>query len=280
MDVMTKGNVGAIVCPMLEDELVFGIENDPEPKNIYIVEGEYNRTIMHKLDQRSIPYEIMDGYRLQSGLGTDPDAFNIIIIMNPLKLHKDPPKLLEFIKDQLTMLQGRFDAISLYYGMCGTNGWDPTAWAAEHISTPVTVFHDHDGEVCDDCISVAVGGRSQYKRLVLDYTGMLFLTPATATNWNAYPLSDTEEWDRFYETADDYMRDLFSWAGYKYALRIDTGLGDRETVDSRCQEVADNMGLRLIDPETPVATTDLATDIYSRTKALLDRARSEHDDIP
>lgn len=267
---MTKGNMGVIACPMLEDELIFGLESDPEPKNIYIVDGEYNKTIMHKMDQRSMHYEVMDEYRLRMGLETDPDAFNVVIIMNPLKLHKDPPKILERIKDQLIMLQGRFDVIALYYGMCGTNGWDPSAWAGENISTPVTVFHDRDGEVCDDCISVAVGGRRQYKQLVLDYTGMLFLTPSMATNWDEYPDKDTSEWDKFYESADDYMRDLFSWGGYKYALRVDTGLGDRETVDSRCHEVAENMRLQLIDPRTPVATTELASDIYIRTKAFLD----------
>lgn len=268
---MTKGTMGLISCPILEDELVFGIEQDPEPKRVYVVESEFTRTLRKKLEQRSITYEMMDEYRVRTSMDLDPERFNIVIIMNPTRLHKEPEKLKEYIQDQLVMLEGRFDAIGLYYGMCGNYGWDPSVWAKDHISTPVTLFHDHDGEVCDDCIAVAVGGRKEYRQLVKDYTGMLFLTPAVATDWDAYPMyEDSKEWSGFYDSADDYMRDLFRWGNYEYALKIDTGLGDRPEVDGCCKEVTDRMGLKLIEPREPVATTALASDMYERTKGLLD----------
>lgn len=189
--------------------------------------------------------------------------------MNPLELHKEPEKLKEFIQNQLVMLQGRFDAIAMYYGMCGNYGWDVTKWAEQNIDTPVTMFHDCNGEVCDDCISVAVGGHKNYCDLVKQYTGMLFITPSTATLWDEYPDRNSQEWKGFYETRDDYMRDMMKWGGYKYALRIDTGLGEREVYESKAQGLAEKMGLELIDPDSPVATTELADSIYIRSKALL-----------
>lgn len=268
-NVMTRGTLCAIVCPLLEDELVHGLETDPEPKNIYIVEGDYVRTIRRKMDARSIPYAMMDEYSLRTSLDLDKDAFNVVIVMNPLKLHKEPAKLRNFIQDQLIRLQGRFDAIAMYYGMCGNFGWDITKWAADNIDTPVTVFHDCNGDVCDDCISVAVGGHNNYCDLVKEYTGMFFMTPSTATLWDEYPDPDTHEWEGFYESRDDYMRDMMSWGGYKYALRIDTGLGEREIFEPMAQDMSARLGLELIDPKSPVATRELADDIYSRSKALL-----------
>lgn len=267
---MVKGTMGVIACPMLEDELVFGIQDDPEPKNVYIVDGEYVRTIRGKLDRRSIPYTMVDEYGFMTGMDMDPDGFNIVIMMNPTKLHMEPEKLREHLKDQLRMLAGRFDVLALYYGMCGSYGWDPSAWAKENgIPTPVTVFHDNNGEVCDDCVSVAVGGREEYRDLVKNYTGMLFLTPAFATSWDEYPLGNEKEWAGFYSSAEEYMRDLFKWGHYEYALRIDTGLGDRERVDECCADVASRMELKLIDPSTPVATTALAHSMFERSKSLL-----------
>ena len=263
-----------IVCPMLEDEVVFGIANDDEPKNVYVVEGPYTKTIRRKLELYSVPYSMMDEYNLRTSLDVDPDAYNIVIVMNPQKLHKEPTRIVEILKEQLTMYQGRFDAIAIYYGMCGNIGWDPTVWAKENTGTPVTTFHDRKGEYCDDCVSVAVGGREQYRKLVHDYTGILFLTPATATNWWEYPDDDTSEWESFYASRDDYMRDMFRWGSYKYALRLDTGLGDRENVDRMCHEVADKMELELIDPREPVVTIELASDIYQRTKALLNGSKN------
>ncbi len=265
-----KGTLCAVVCPALEDELVFALENDPDEKNIYVVENDDTSTLTRKMDQRSMKYEMMDEYRVRTSLDVDPDAYNVVIIMNGMRLHEDPTELRKYLEDQLIMLNGKFDVIAEYYGMCGNFGWDLTEWAKEKLDTPITIFHDRDGLVCDDCIGVAVGGRKEYIQLVHDYTGMLFLTPAVATNWDEHIVFENKkEWEGFYESRDDYMKDLFKWGNYEYALKIDTGLGDREKYDPMCEDVVRRMELKLKEPDSPIASTKLASDIYERSKAYL-----------
>ena len=276
MEMSVKGSVCMLACPALEDELIFGLENDPDEKNVYVVDVENSNTLIEKMEQHGIPYQLLDEYRMRTSTDLDPDAYNVVVLMNPMRLHSEPAKLKAYLEDQLKFYQCRFDVIGLYYGMCGNYGWDVSEWARENLSIPVTAFHDDRGEVCDDCIAVAVGGRRQYSDLVRNYTGMLFLTPSVATNWGKHddPLDD-REWRGFYDSCDDYMRDMFSWGGYKYALRVDTGLGDRVNVDQACRDVAEKMGLELIDPREPIATTVLAASMYNRTKAALGHRLSD-----
>jgi len=268
-----KGTLCAIVCPALEDELIFALENDADEKKVYVVNNNDTSTLLRKMDQRSMEYEMMEEYRIRTSLDVDPDAYNVVIIMNGMRLHKEPLELKKYLEDQLIMLNNKFDAIAMYYGMCGNFGWDITEWAKENLDTPVTIFHDGEGCVCDDCIGVAVGGRKEYIQLVHDYTGMLFLTPAVATNWDEHVVfEDSKEWDQFYPSRDAYMKDLFKWGNYEYALKIDTGLGDREKYDSMCEDVVNRMDLKIKLPNEPIATTKLATDIYERSKALLKKS--------
>lgn len=265
-----SGNLGIIACPMFEDELVFALKNDKDEKSIYVVDTGYTETIVDKLNRNSIAFEMMDKYTLDTEMDLD-EGFNVVIIMNPMRLHTEPDKLKKHIEEQADFYCERFDVITLYYAMCGNFGWDMTDWMSRRTKTPFIMFRDEKGKVCDDCIGVAVGGTEEYYNLVRKYSGQLFLTPCTATNWGKY--SENREWEGLFDSEDEYMKFLFQMGGYKYALKIDTGLGDRERYDLACQEVARRMELELHEPESNIATTRLATKIWDESKeALKNRA--------
>ena len=50
---MTKGRLGIILCPMVDDNLMYSLEKDPEEKHIYIVKAINNGSIRAKLDTSS-----------------------------------------------------------------------------------------------------------------------------------------------------------------------------------------------------------------------------------
>lgn len=264
---MVKGSVGVIACPMLEDELVYALCSDPEEKDVFLIEGDFTGTIRPKLEMYGVRYEMKGPSFLAER--PDEDGLSFTIMMNPMKLHSEPAKLKERLQAQIGELQGRFDVIMMFYAMCGNYGWDISEWARSQGFCPVTVFRDAKGKVCDDCVGVAVGGTAEYYELIKKYAGNLFLTPAFATNWDACMTGDRREWEGFFESYDEMMRYMFQMGNYKYALKVDTGLGDRERYDACCEDVASRMGLKVREPDSEIATARLALDIYEKTKSLL-----------
>lgn len=266
---MTKGAICAVVCPMLEDELVYSLAGDSEEKSVYLVDNQYAHSVKPKMDRNGVKYVLIREEDLEDTVaGLDRERFNFVIIMNHLGLHEEPKELKKAVESQLLGLDNGFDVIALYYGLCGNYGWDITEWARGNMSTPVIVFRDADGNVLDDCIGVAVGGCSQYLRLLKTYTGMLLLTPSMATNWEDFQSS--MELFRGMDMSDkETTRTIFEMAGYKYGVKIDTGIGDRENYDRCAQEVCDESGLELIQGDPSWGTTALADKIYSEAKGFL-----------
>ena len=271
----TVGTIGIVACPMLEDELIHGIISDQDEKCIYVLNNEFTTTLCHKLDVHHIKYNMMSRFEIDSSMmNIDKNKFNLVIMMNTIGLHDDPKKLKKYIEEQLVALQGRFDVVALYYGLCGNFGWDVSKWAKKHVCMPVITFRDNEDHVCDDCVCVAVGGQPKYLELIKRYTGMLFLTPATATNWDEY-----KEYDEFFKhwgkSYDESVKELMEMCGYKYALKVDTGLGDREIYQMCCEQVADSLGLELIEADDGWGTSELAVKMYHEAKSCLHGAQTD-----
>lgn len=154
---MTNGILGIIACPMLEDELVYDMANDPEAKDVYVLESENTDAFRRKLRNKGVAFTDLDEWDfMHTDSMFDRSRFTVVIRMKSLGLHSEPAKLKSALQDDLVMLQGRVDAAAMYYGMCGNYGWDLTKWAEGHVDFPVEVFRDCQGRVCDDCIGVAV----------------------------------------------------------------------------------------------------------------------------
>ncbi|MDR2698773.1 MAG: DUF1638 domain-containing protein [Candidatus Methanoplasma sp.] len=245
---MVKGTLGIIGCPILEDEMIFSLSSEKDEKKVYIVDTPTSRTLRKKLESKGVPFSVIDEWEFNNGYsGIDRDSgFNIVLYMNNLALHKEPEFLRRTLEDQLRFYQGRFDAIALYYGMCGNAGWDISKWASENLGIPVFVFRDDKDEVCDDCIGVAVGGHSRYCDFVRKYTGMFFVTPAIAENWGDY--SNELNFTKGFEIMGiSTVKEVFEVYGYKKAVRIDTGIGiGGGELDEGCRRFSDITGLEFV----------------------------------
>ena len=245
---MINGTLGIIGCPILEDEIVYSLSNETEEKKVYLVDTPRSHTLRRKLELKKIPFSLIGEWDFNNGYAEiDPEnSFNIIIVMNNLALHKDPAFLRSTLEGQLRFYQSKFDSIALYYGMCGNAGWDVSRWASDNLDIPVFVFRDQNGDVCDDCIGVAVGGHSRYCDFVRRYTGMFFVTPAIAGNWSEY--SEELNFTKGFEIMNIHtVKEVFEIYGYKKAVKIDTGIGIKgDELDKGCEHFSDITGLEFV----------------------------------
>lgn len=272
---MTKGILGVVACPMLEDELIYSLKNDPEEKHIYVVETKYDSSVKRKMEKRGLQFTSIDEWDFQNhSAGIDPEKYNVVIIMNNLALHAEPKDLMNYVQDELVMLKGRVDAVALYYGMCGNYGWDISKWADEHLNYPVKVFRDSKGRVCDDCVGVAVGGLDGYQRLIKEYTGVLLFTPAVAINQEDFlAASDLMKGALGGKTREENkanMKMILQLCGYNSIVQIDTGLEDRKEFDEATKEWADYLGFKVLQAEPDYPDLGPTKRLYQESKKCLD----------
>ena len=270
---MTKGILGAIVCPMLEDELIHSLSTDPEEKSVYVIDTPYNGSLKRKLEYYDVLFTEIDEFDfLNHGAGIDRDRFNVVIKSKNLGLHAEPKVLMDDLQNELVMIQGRVDAVAMYYGMCGNYGWDLTKWGKENVSFPIEVFRDCNGRVCDDCVGVSVGGLDGYLRLIKEFTGVLLVTPAVATNWEDFlGASDMAKgMDIFPGDKNEKMRTLLHMSGYENAVQIDNHLEPRDEFDRATKEMCDALELKVLQADPSYIDTGPMERLYSTSKRNLD----------
>lgn len=272
---MTKGILGVIACPMLEDELIHSLSTDPEEKTVYVLDNPYNGSLRRKLEYYGVPFTTMGEFEFMNCKNRiDRSRFNVVIKMKDLGLHAEPKVLMEDLENELVMIQGRVDAVAMYYGMCGNYGWDLTEWGKEHVDFPIEVFRDYKGRVCDDCVGVSVGGLDGYLGLIKEFTGVLLATPAVATNWQDFlGASDMAKGMDVFpgDTREEKMRALFHMCGYENAVQIDNHLEPRDEFDRAMKEMCDSLDLKILQADPSYIDTGPMERIYRESKNNLDR---------
>ena len=278
---MAKGVLGLIMCPMLEDELVYALSKDSDIGRIVVLENEYCGSIKRKLDGRGVKYDTVPEKDFDGGkVDFDCSIFNIVIKANDLALHAEPPLLKEHLTLQVISMQVHADVIGMYYGICGNHGWDISAWARENSLKPVFVFRGDDGEVCDDCVAVAIGGSSNYRRFIKRYTGIFFLTPAIAGNWQDFIMAgDSAKGlsnipDETLEALgihgqEDFMRWLFEVGHYEFLLKMNTGLEPGMDFDGEAERIGKALNLKPIEIEDGWLTLNTAESLYRNCKEAM-----------
>ncbi|MDR0335329.1 MAG: DUF1638 domain-containing protein [Methanomassiliicoccaceae archaeon] len=262
---MVSGTLCIIGCPILEDEIIYSLRTDPDEKNVYLIDSPPAHTLKKKLELNGIPFVSIDEWDFDKGFyEIEEKKFNVIVIMNKLGLHSRPDELRRTIEEQMRWYRDRFDAIALYYGMCGNAGWDVSKWASKILSIPVFVFRDRKEEVCDDCIGVAVGGHSEYYAFVRKYTGMLFVTPAIAENWDDFA-KEMNMLKGFDVLGIHSVKEMFALFGYKNMVRLDTGIGiSGGVLDKSFQHISEITGL------LPVTAAPGSADMYPTERLYKD----------
>ncbi|MGE4274962.1 MAG: DUF1638 domain-containing protein, partial [Candidatus Methanomethylophilaceae archaeon] len=223
-----EGSLGIIACPILEDEILYCLRKDRSWDRVVLIRNQHCGSIEDKMRKYGIPFtERSEQELLQGSLERDEEGFNVVIWMKDLALHEEPKDLRQEMMDSMLRVDGLFDAIILFYGLCGNGLENIEEWGRQNMRTPVTIIKDLEGNPVDDCISAAIGGRDKYLKLLRKFPGVFYLTPAYATNFDE--LVWAMEFSRGVERGDmSMLKMLFDMAGYSQVLKIPTGLGDEE----------------------------------------------------
>lgn len=270
---MTAGRFGMVVCPMLEDEAIYNIKQDIEEKTVYLVDTPYTETIIPKLKQHSVEYRKISQIDVLSEK-VPKEGYSVIIWVMNMGLHEDPDILGFEVRNQIIQMRNCVDSILLYYGRCGRGLDGIEEWAAKNVKIPVSIFKNHDGTMCDDCICIPIGGTSNYLRLLRAYPGRLYFTPAMASNFEGF-LASMELFNGLDTTNVEIMQMMLDMAGYETVLEVQTGLGDQENFKDNIDVFARRYGLNVKKLEDGWVSKDLTDMNYANAKTLLDRYMKE-----
>lgn len=281
---MAKGVLGIIICPMVDDNLIYSLKKDPEAKRIVILDDESNGSLRRKLDKAGIAYETATWGELRSHeVRFDRGEFNILVRTINLGLHSEPEKLKSTVEDLTRRMQPYVDGMAFYLGMCGNYDWDIARWCSEEGLKPGAMFCDSCGNLCHDCVGINIAGGPKYAEMQKKYVAHLFIFPAMATNFDDFMNADqaqtaaTEEslTDEMREVLhiepgrDGYLRWLLGLGGYQNLLKIDTGLEDPEVFDRDIRRVAERTRLNIREADEGWADLQPTEDLYAKAKSFL-----------
>ncbi|MCL2143777.1 MAG: DUF1638 domain-containing protein [Methanomassiliicoccaceae archaeon] len=266
---MAKGVLGAIACPILEDELIYSMSKDDEISHVYLLDNRHAKSIKIKLVRNGIAHTIISEEEFLDGsYRIDVNGYTIVIWMMDLGLHEEPTDLGTALKDSMKRMEKYIDAIVLYYGLCGNGLKDIDVWSKDNLNVPMTIIRDNDGNIVDDCIAAAIGGTKQYLNLLRKYPGIMYFTPAFATNYD--DLLGRMELFKGVDTGDDSMlKMVFEMADYHEVMKVDTGLGDKDEFQAATEKFANRMGFDILTLEDGWCTLEPADRVYAEAKGLL-----------
>ena len=269
---MSNGQVlGIIGCPILEDELVHAVRNDASNSRLIVVKGEDSENLVRKLRalEAHPPLEVIEADKVPS---VTSDGLTVLVIMKPMALHEDPETLRSEVLATAGLMAPVCRSILLFYGLCG-NAFRDVGSISAAVGTPVTIISDDQERPVDDCIAAVLGGTEGYLRLLKRYPGVFYLTPGWAENWRT--MMTKMELTRGIDGDDlGTIKWMFELAGYKLALKIQTGLGDQEGFDDRIDEFIEVFGFQRKELESEMVTLDCIERSYAEAKSRLPRGET------
>ncbi len=281
---MTKGVLGLIVCPMVDDNLVYSLQKDPEEKNIVIVDNKNNPSIKRKLSKAGIGYSVVAWNDVLANIYVlDRERYTILIYMTDLGLHAKPEVLRSTVEGIAREMQPYVDGIGFYLGTCGNFNWNIPKWCEDNGMKPSAMFCDKCGNLCHDCVGINIAGGPKYTDMQHKYVGHLYVFPAMASNYDDFMAADSANSAATEESLtpemrealgiepgrDGYMRWLLGLGGYEYILKLDTGIGDRETFERDLQHVSERTRLKIKEADEGWVDLQPTDDLYAKCKSFL-----------
>jgi hypothetical protein len=260
----TNGILGIIGCPILEDEIVYAVKSDRELSEVYVINDENSHNLVRKLKER-VPNTRTILIDLEEMAVLEPKGFGIAVLMKPMALHEDPKKLRIEVEKAIEMFAPNCRSVLLFYGLCGNAFKDLPSRYAER---PLTMLTDQRGRPVDDCIATVLGGTEGYYNLLKRYPGVFYLTPAWAENWR--DLIDKMEITKGIEKGDlSMLKWMFDAAGYKKALKIQTGLADDVAFEHQVQDFIQVFNFEKVELEKEWITMEVVDRAYEKAKGRM-----------
>lgn len=257
--------LGIVGCRIFEDEIVHVLANDPAIERIFLVENKENTGIRQKLKAVGLSPRVLSFYAIQLEMEKS-NGFDVVIQLQSVGLHINPTNLKSAIHTNVTLMSRLVDGILLFYGLCG----QPICYGEQNFGLekcPVCFLQEAnkaESELpLDDCVAVALGGNSRYRKLLKNCRDTFFFTPMWAANWECV-FGETEKVFSNFELSSSHLREL----GYRKVAKIKTGLSYEPDFEKNIEEFATNFGFEVTELE---GSPEIAKSSYFRMRNLLIR---------
>lgn len=256
-----------ISCKIMQDEIIWILENDPSIDEIIIADNENIRGFVEKLDKVNLQYKILSLEDISSlpEIKSECKKYTVLIHLMELGLHRSPKELKINVYDTIKTLAPFSSGILLFYGLCGNVLGDVEKdFQCSSISCPVRILKDKDHRIVDDCIGATVGGVQNYLRILKSVSdaGTYLFTPMYSKGWKE--LLDLNKLNKDPAKALKLMKKTHEMIGYKRVAKINTGLKYTENFDASIQEFADLFDFEIL--EFDDGNQEIFKDCYNELK--------------
>ena len=151
--------ISIISCKILQDEIVWILENDSSISEIIVVDNGNVREFTEKLNKENLQYKMLSLEEISSfpGIKSECKKYTVLIHLIELGLHRSPKELKIKVYDTIKTLTPFSSGILLFYGLCGNVLGDiEKDCESSSISCPVRILKDKDHRIVDDCIGATV----------------------------------------------------------------------------------------------------------------------------
>ena len=264
-----------IACRIFEDEIVHLIKKDPQINRILIVDNLDAAGIIKKLSENAIDHTVCPPNDIEYSIHSEQDEdYCLLINILAFSLDASPQLLKESVYKEIDIMSEYADAILIFYGLCG-NVLGNLNRDFEHLSCPVHILREEDGEIIDDCIGASLGGREPYLKALKEAggEGVYFLTPMGAAFWKEMAVIArlTNDPDNTAMT-----KIVFDYAGYKKVGKINTGLMYEKNFDAKVEEFAQAFDFRIVDMQ---GTVSISENSYQRAKDSITKKEADFNEI-
>ena len=247
-----------IACEMLEDELVYILSKDNDLNKLFVAENRQCFRFVRKLKSKNchprlfpldrvsfflkeintpmsvkIPNIILRvpffGKVLENMKNKNGEIITVVVNIQKLDLHIDYGILRSEICRNIREMANFSDGILLFYGNCGHSLRSLEA-DLKNLDCSLYFLKDENGDIVDDCISVALGGNDIYAEVMQsgNGTGMFYLTPMWASSWEKMKKESigTTDFDK------NFLKNPLYKKMYKKVVKISNEISKGEEFDT------------------------------------------------
>ncbi len=240
-------------CKVLEDEILWILENDPSIDEIIVVENENSGGILDKMQNCGCPHKVLSPDEISKVIQkkeNESGNYTVLVCLLELGLHMRPENLKNKAYETIEKFATCSSGILLFYGLCGNVlGNVEEDFASSMSDCPVRILRDNAGRVVDDCIGATLGGTEQYLKVLKSVSdvGTYLFTPMFSAAWKE--LFSIDKLHKDPEKALNMMRMTHEMTGYGRVAKLHTGLSYTENFDARIRDFADTFGFEVVELE-------------------------------
>jgi hypothetical protein len=156
-----------ISCKIMQDEIIWILENDSSIDEIIVVENENIWGFTEKLNKANLQYKMHSLEEISSlpEIKSECKKYTVLVHLMELGLHRSPKEVKIKVYETIKILAPYSSGILLFYGLCGNVlGEVEKDFERSSISCPVRILKGKDHRIVDDCIGVTLGRFDNYLR--------------------------------------------------------------------------------------------------------------------